>query len=132
MDTEPGPDPMATAKTCAQCGTPLDTYAPWGACPRCVLLAGLSNGASDESSAVPGLPETPLSFKRFGDYELLEELGHGGMGVVYRARHVKLDRLVALKLLLLGQFSSEQAVKRFQREAQAAAALRHPNIVGLH
>src|SRR5204862_3658589 len=76
--------------------------------------------------------EDTVGFRRFGEYELLEELGHGGMGVVYRARHAKLDRIVALKMLLLGQFSSDQAVQRFQREARAAAGLRHPNIVGIH
>jgi serine/threonine-protein kinase len=54
------------------------------------------------------------------------------MGVVYKARHTRLNRIVALKLLLLGQFSSAGAIRRFQREAQAAAALRHPNIVALH
>ena len=67
-----------------------------------------------------------------GAYRIERILGRGGMGVVYRARQLSLNRLVALKLLLLGEFSSEQSVQRFQREARAAAALRHPNIVGLH
>ena len=65
-------------------------------------------------------------------YELLAELGHGGLGVVYKARQIKLNRIVALKMLLLGQFSNEQTVKRFQREARSAAALNHVNIVAIH
>jgi WD40 repeat protein/serine/threonine protein kinase len=95
-------------------------------CPPCEFAA-----AMEPLQALPGSasPEDP---RRFGDYELLEEIAHGGMGVVYRARHTKLNRVVALKMLLLGQFASDQAIRRFQREAQAAAALRHPGIVSVH
>src|SRR5262249_24728833 len=62
-------------------------------------------------------------------YEILEELGHGGMGVVYRARHVRLDRTVALKMIRAGDFADAEDVARFSAEAQAVARLQHPNIV---
>ena len=67
-----------------------------------------------------------------GDYELLEEIGRGGMGVVFRARQASLDRIVAVKMILAGPFASRDAIRRFQIEAKAAGRLRHPNIVEVH
>ena len=84
------------------------------------------HASADPSATDAGIPA------QLAGYTLIRELGRGGMGVVYLARQAGLNRLVCVKVLLSGPWAGESEVLRFLREAEAAASLRHPNIVGIH
>lgn len=115
---------MTDWRTCPECGVELRE----GLCPRCLIAAALGESVGEQPRPAPAASSSP----KLGDYELLESIGGGGMGVVYRARHLRLGRMVAIKTLPFGGFSRESYVRRFHAEASAAARLRHPNIVAIH
>jgi len=111
---------------CLKCGAPLPPGAIEGFCDRCLAEAAFGGEPANAS-------EDPAdsSTRRLGRYELLEEIGRGGMGFVYRARQTGLGREVAIKVMREGPFAGPQERERFRREAAAAARLRHPNIVAV-
>jgi TolB-like protein/Tfp pilus assembly protein PilF len=144
-------------RVCRKCGAEIFADASEGLCTACLLETGLDLlapspaadplakdfGAGDdcgsvenvEASAAPHTKKAPRPAKTladFGDYQLLEEIGRGGQGVVYRAHQKSLNRTVALKVIGLGHWATEAHLKRFRLEAEAAASLEHPGIVPIH
>ncbi len=119
-------------KNCPHCGSALPAGVPESQCPRC-LMAQIIAPTQDNESAPPIPSLTPEELApHFPQLEILECLGRGGMGVVYKARQKSLNRLVALKLLAPERADDPQFAARFEKEAHALAALNHPNIVGVH
>src|SRR6266567_929136 len=129
------------ARVCGKCGNTIFDTAPQGLCSVCLFDTGLSIltesvggplakdfGADNDSSST----DAAELFSASDDYELLEEIGRGGQGVVYRARQKSLNRTVALKIIGISHGRTKAHLKRFRLEAEAAAKLNHPFVVPIH
>ncbi len=134
-DLLPGDSLPTAVPRCPTCGEMIPPSAPVGLCPKCALL-----GVADLGESGPTVTAAYASFQaptiaeiaaKFPQLEILELIGHGGMGAVYRARQPHLERTVALKVLPKSLAAAPEFTERFTREARMLARLAHPNIVGI-
>ena len=138
---EMGRAEMTNARVCGKCGNTIFDTAPQGLCSVCLFDTGLriltesaggpnakDFGADNDSSST----DAAELFSASDDYELLEEIGRGGQGVVYRARQKSLNRTVAIKIIGISNGRTKAHLKRFRLEAEAAAKLNHPFVVPIH
>jgi len=131
---------MVEQGKCPQCGKAVPSDTPQGLCPACLLRRGLETNTIGDTGGASGVRWTPPAVEElaplFPELDIIELIGRGGMGAVYKAREKQLDRLVALKILPPGIGREDSLAKsfaqRFAREAQAMAKLSHPNIVTIH
>jgi serine/threonine protein kinase len=127
---------METERICPSCRKPLAPDAPLGLCPDCLIKAGLNPATDPGDPTLSAAGFVPPSVEElaglFPQLEILEFVGKGGMGAVYKARQPKLDRFVALKILPPAAAGDPGFAERFNREARALARLSHPNIVAVH
>lgn len=127
---------MDTQKICPSCKKPLAPNAPMGLCPECLARAAMPTGPESETGTGTSRGFVPPTVEEmanlFPQFEILEFIGKGGMGAIYKARQKQLNRIVALKILPPGIGSDPAFAERFTREAQALAQLNHPGIVTLY
>jgi serine/threonine protein kinase len=133
QDTGMSEKTETSSNSCPKCGAALPAEATAGLCPRCLMAEAMEPTQTGAGDAPPQEPISPEELApHFPQLEILECLGRGGMGVVYKARQKSLNRLVALKLLAPERVADEAFAKRFSQEAQALAALNHPSIVTIY
>src|SRR5256885_1619253 len=126
--------PKRSAQDCARCRCGSLARVASGLCVSCLLRSGLDSeeASVEDFDALLAAVDVPDRDWQLGNYRILEEIGRGGMGVIYRARHAPSRRIVALKRVLNYHSDSRETLARFQREARAAASLDHPNILPIY